>query len=220
MKTNEVLQKDVQDAIKWEPLLQAAEIGVIVKEGVVTLTGTVDNYTKKIEAETAAKNVEGVKAVIEKIEVHYDSFWSKKTDEDIANEVINALQWNWNVPNDSVKTKVEDGWVTLEGDLAWNYQRESAQNAVKNLVGVKGLTCNIKIKSDTSDNVEKVAIEKALSRNWSINDNDIEVKVNSNEVTLSGTVDSYFQKDEAEKIAWKAPGVWTVNNELSVGYFN
>ncbi len=220
MKTNENLQKDVQDAIKWEPLLQAAEIGVIVKDGIVTLTGTVDNYLKKTEAETAAKNVAGVKAVVEKIEVIYNSFWIKKTNQEIATEVISALRLNWNVPNDTVHVKVEDGWVTLDGDLAWNYQRESAKNAVKNLEGVKGITSNIKIKSDNTDTIEKDAIEKALSRNWSINDNDIKVKVNANEVTLSGTVDSYYQKDEAERIAWNAPGVWSVNNELSVGYFD
>jgi osmotically-inducible protein OsmY len=219
MKTNEDLQKEVQDAIKWEPLLQAAEIGVTVKDGVVTLTGTVDNHIKKIEAETAAKNVKGVKAVVEKIEIKYSSFWDAKTDLEIANEVISALRWNWNVPNDTVKVKVEDGWVTLEGELNWNHQREAAKNAVKNLEGVKGIYTNIKINSDRTDSVEKEAIEKAFSRNWSINDNNIEVKVKANEVTLIGAVSSYFQKDEAERIAWMAPGVESVNNELSVGYF-
>lgn len=220
MKTNENLQKDVQDAIKWEPLLHAAEIGVIVKDGVVTLTGTVDNYIKKTEAETAVKNVTGVKVVIEKIEVKYSNSWGGKTDQEIANEIISALRWNWNVPNDTVKVKVENGWVTLDGDLTWNYQRESAKNAIKNLEGVKGITNNIKIKSENTDKIEKVAIENALARNWSINDNDIEVKVKANEVTLAGTVDSYYQKDEAERIAWNAPGVWSVNNELAVGYFD
>jgi osmotically-inducible protein OsmY len=220
MKTNENLQKDVQDAIKWEPLLHAAEIGVIVKDGIVTLTGTVDNYIKKTEAENAAKNVSGVKAVVEKIEVKYDNFWNGKSDQEIATEVLSALRWNWNVPNDIIKVKVESGWVTLEGDLTWNYQRESAKNSVKNLEGVKGITSNIKIISKNADKIEKAAIENALSRNWSINDNDIEVKVKANEVTLSGVVDSYYQKDEAERIAWNAPGVWSVNNELAVGYFD
>ncbi len=219
MKTNENLQKDVQDAIKWEPLLHAAEIGVTVKDGVVTLTGIVDNHIKKTEAETAAKNVKGVKAVVEKIEIKYNSFWNDKSDLEIANAIISALKWNWNVPNDTIKIKVENGWVTLDGELTWNYQREAAKNAVKNLEGVKGIYNNIKINSDHTDTIEKEAIEKALSRNWSINDNDIEVKVKANEVTLAGVVSSYFQKDEAEKIAWNAPGVWSVNNELSVGYF-
>jgi osmotically-inducible protein OsmY len=220
MKTNESLQKEVQDAIKWEPLLNAAEIGVTVKDGVVTLTGIVDNYNKKIEAEKATKNVAGVKAVIEKIEIKYENFWSPKSDQEIATEVVNCLRWNWNVPNDTVKVKVENGWVTLDGELVWNYQRESAKSSVQNLEGIKGVTNDITIKSDSKDEVEKTAIESALSRNWSINDNDIEVNVKANQVTLVGTVDSYYQKDEAERIAWNAPGVWSVNNELAVGYFD
>ena len=220
MKTNENLQKDVQDAIKWEPLLHAAEIGVTAKDGIVTLTGIVDSYAKKMEAETAAKAVKGVKAVVEKIEIKHDNFWNPKSDQEIANEILNAFRWNWNVPNDTLKIKVENGWVTLEGELNWNYQREAAKNAVKNLEGVKGFSGKIIIKSDKTDKVEKEAIENALARNWSINDNDLQVNVNANEVTLVGMVDSYYQKDEAERIAWKAPGVSAVNNELSVGYLD
>ena len=108
MKNNAELQKDVQDAIKWEPLLNAAEIGVTVKDGVVTLTGVVDSYSKKTEAEDAAKNVAGVKAVVEKIEIKISSKWSKKDDNEIAAEVLNAFKWNWQVPEDKVKVKVED----------------------------------------------------------------------------------------------------------------
>lgn len=219
MKSNENLQRDVQDAIKWEPLLHAAEIGVTVKDGVVTLTGIVDNYVKKMEAETATKNVKGVKAVIEKIEVKYKIDATKKTDSEIATQILNAFQWNWTIPNDSVHVKIENGWVTLDGDLRWNYQREAAKNTIKNVEGIKGITNNIKIIANDTDTVEKEAIEKALSRNWSINSIAIKVSVEANEVTLSGMVDSYFQKDEAEKIAWNAAGVWSVNNELAVNYF-
>lgn len=219
MKSNENLQKDVQDAIKWEPLLHAAEIGVTVKDGVVTLTGIVDNYVKKMEAETATKNVKGVKAVIEKIEVKYKIDTTKKTDSEIATQILNAIQWNWTIPNDSVHVKIENGWVTLDGDLRWNYQREAAKNTIKNVEGIKGITNNIKIIANDTDTLEKEAIEKALSRNWSINSVAIKVSVEANEVTLSGMVDSYFQKDEAEKIAWNAAGVWSVNNELAVNYF-
>ena len=125
MKNNAELQKDVQDAIKWEPLLNAAEIGVTVKDGVVTLTGNVDNYSKKSQAEDAAKNVAGVKAVVEKIEINYSS-WGTTSDGDIAKEIISALKWNFEVPNDKVKVKVENGWVTLDGELPWNFQREAA----------------------------------------------------------------------------------------------
>jgi osmotically-inducible protein OsmY len=218
MKSNADLQKDVQDALKWEPLLNAAEIGVTVKDGVVTLTGVVNSYAKKMEAEDAAKNVKGVKAVVEKIEIKYTDSWAKKDDNEIATEVLNAYRWNWSVPNDKVKVKVEKGWVTLEGEVEWNYQKDAAKNAVKNLMGVTGVINNIKIKSETHDAVEKEDIENALRRNWSIDDENIHVKVSGSHVTLTGVVNSWYQKDEAERIAWKAPGVWTVNNDLVVEY--
>ena len=217
MKNNAELQKDVQDAIKWEPLLNAAEIGVTVKDGIVTLTGTVDSYTKKTEAEDAAKNVAGVKAVVEKIDIKL-AHWGKTTDAEIATEVLRAFKWNWQVPNDKVKVKVEDGWVTLEGELHWNYQREAARNAIQNLLGVKGVSNNINIKSETHDAIEKMDIESALRRNWSINDDNIDVEVSGTIVTLTGTVKSWYQRNEAEKIAWAAPGVWTVKNDLLVEY--
>jgi osmotically-inducible protein OsmY len=218
MKTNEELQKDVQNSIKWEPLLHAAEIGVSVKDGVVTLTGTVDGYTKKMEAENAAKNVLGVKVVVEKIEVKYDSNYDKKDDNDIANEILNAYKWNWQVPNDLVKVKVENGWVTLEGELHWNYQKTAAKDAVSKLMGVMGVSNNITIKSISKDEVEKGDIENALKRNWSLNSEDIYVHVSDHKVTLTGTVGSWYQKDEAARIAWNAHGVWMVDNELEIEY--
>ncbi len=218
MKNNAELQKMVQDAIKWEPLLNAAEIGVTVKDGIVTLTGVVDSYAKKTEAERATKNVMGVKAIVEKIEVKFTSLAAKKDDNEIAKEILNAFRWNWEVPNDGVKVKVEDGWVTLEGELQWNYQKEAARNAIKNLMGVLGVTNNIKIKSKSLDKIEQADIENALRRNWSINDSDITVVVNENKVRLGGTVSSFYQKEEAGRIAWNAPGVWMVDNEIIVEY--
>ncbi|WP_394776160.1 BON domain-containing protein [Flavobacterium sp.] len=217
MKTNEELQRDVQNAIKWEPLLHAAEIGVTAKDGVVTLTGTVDGYYKKKEAETAAKNVSGVKAVVEQIEIKYSNTFTK-TDNDIANEVLKALKDNWSVAEDRVKVKVEDGWVTLEGELTWNFQRQDAKTAISFLPGVKGVTNEIKIKSDIKDAIEKKDVEKALARSWSLNAKDITVTVNGTNVKLTGFVDSVYQKDQAEKIVWKTPGIWSVDNELVVEY--
>jgi osmotically-inducible protein OsmY len=129
-------------------------------------------------------------------------------------------KWNWEVPEEKIKVKVENGWVTLEGELQWNYQREAAKKAINNLSGVLGVTNNIKIKSETHDAIEKKAIECALQRNSSIDDLDIQVDVVGNNVTLSGTVDSFYAKDEAEQIAWNAPGVWTVDNELVIEYDN
>jgi osmotically-inducible protein OsmY len=218
MKNNADLQKDVQDAIKWEPLLNAAEIGVIVKDGIVTLTGTVDSYSKKVEAENAAKNVAGVKAVVENIEIKFTDSWAKKDDNDIAKEIINAWKWDWQVPQEKIKVKVENGWVTLEGELKWNYQKEAAKDTIKNLLGVTGVSNNITIKSESPDELEKKDIENAIGRNWSINDKDIDVIVSGHKVTIKGTVNSVYQKEQAAEIAWAAPGVWTVDNELEVEY--
>jgi len=217
MKSNAQLQQDVQDAIKWQPLLNAAEIGVTAKDGVVSLTGVVDSYAKKTEAEDAAKNVAGVTALVEKIEVRYASSHTK-TNGEIATEVVTALQARWDVPKDKVKVKVEAGWVTLSGDLGWNFQREAAEDAIKNLVGVTGVTNNLMIKSESKEAAEKAAIENALKRNWAFYENDIRVQVSGHRATLTGTVDSMYQKEQAGSIAWNAPGVWAVDNELLVDW--
>jgi osmotically-inducible protein OsmY len=218
MKTNADLQKDVQEAIKWEPLLSAAEIGVTAKEGIVTLTGSVDSYWKKTEAEEAAKNVAGVKAVVEKIEIKFANNSFKKDDNDIATEVVDNFKWNIEVPGDRVKIKVEKGWVTLEGELEWHFQKEAAKTVVRGLLGVTGVTNNITVKADTQDEIEKRDIENALERNWSLSDREITVKVSGTKVTLTGKVDSWYQKSEAARIAWKARGVWSVENDLVVDY--
>ncbi len=215
MKKNEDLQKDVQEAIKWEPLLNAAEIGVTAKNGIINLTGTVDSYSKKLAAEEAAKSVSGVKAVVEEIKINY-GVYNKTGDNEIAKEVVNALKWNFEVPNEKVKVKVENGWVNLDGELEWNFQREAARNAVKNLVGIQGVTNNIKIKSEMDDEIEKRAIQRAFARNWSIDDRAIKIKVSGNRVILNGIVHSLYQKDEAERIAWNAPGVYAVENDLII----
>ena len=217
MKTNEELQKDVQNAIKWEPLLHAAEIGVTVKDGIVTLSGTVDGYYKKTQVEDAAKNVAGVKALVEKIEVRYSKDFNK-SDNEIAAEVLKGINNIWSVPNNLIKVKVENGWITLEGELAWNYQREETKNAINYLTGVKGVTNNIKIKSEIHDSIEKKDVEKALARSWAFNSNDISVKVSGTNVTLTGIVSSIYQKEEAGRLAWKTPGIWSVENNLVVDY--
>ena len=218
MKTDSQLQQDLIAQLKWEPLLRSAEIGVSAKDGVVTLTGTVDSYAKKLEAEDAAKRVAGVKAVVEKIEVKFASNWAKKDDGDVANEIISAFKWNWEVPDDKVQARVERGWVTLEGEVEWNYQSDAAKKAVISLLGVTGVSNNIKLKTRTEDAIEKADIDSALARNWSTLNNEIGVNVSGHKATLSGTVGSWYQKDEAERIARNAPGVWNVENNLAVEY--
>lgn len=216
MKNNAELQADVQNAIKWEPLLNAAEIGVTVKDGVVSLTGTVDSYVKKMEAENATRNVLGVVAIVENIKVKFPNTWSK-SDAEIANEVLVALKSNWLIPKDTITIKVEDGWVTLGGQLPWNYHKEVAKSAVVYLAGVKGVTNNIVIKATPHDAIEQKDVELALRRS-AIDDSEITVKVSGTTVTLSGTVNSLYQKQEAGRIAWNTPGILTVTNELAVDY--
>lgn len=218
MKKNAELQLDVQNAIKWEPLLHAAEIGVTAKDGVVSLSGVVDSYVKKTEAECAAKKVIGVKAIVENIEVVFPNSWNK-SDVDVAQEVISALTANYSIPNDKVSIKVEKGWVTLSGELPWNYQRELVFESVRHLTGVKGVTNSIKIKSESRDSIEKKEVENAIARSWSVDDSDINVSVSGTTVKLSGTVNSWYQKDEAERIAWNTPGIWNVDNALIVDYY-
>ena len=146
MKNDEVLQKDVQDAIKWEPLLNVSEIGVTSIDSVITLTGIVDSYLKKSKAEDTAKAVAGVKAIVEKIEVKFINP-EDRTDNEIALEVLSALKANWQIPYKRIKVKVEDGWVTLNGDVEWNYQKDAVKTSVRNLDGVKVLTNDIDRKS-------------------------------------------------------------------------
>ena len=208
MKTNEELQTDVQNAITMEPLLHLVEIAVTVKDGVVTLTGTVDSYLKKIDAENTTQKVVGVKGIVENIEVRFPSNWTK-TDAEVANEVFSALRSNYKIPNDKVTIKVEKGWVTLEGELPCNYQRQAAKNAVSNVSGVKGVFTYIKIKSESNNEMEKYEVEKAISRNLYVAT-----------LTLSGQVLSWYQKEEAERIAWSSLGIWHIKNELQVGFEN
>lgn len=215
MKTDSEIQKNVMEELKWKPFLKASEIGVAVKKGVVTLSGTVDTYRKKIEAEAAAKKVIGVKAVAEDIEVKLSSN-GKRNDTDIAEAVLNALKWNSSVQDDKIKVKVEDGWVTLEGEAEWEYQKHSARYAVENLLGVVGLTNNIKIISKINPVDIKQKISSAFLRSATIDSERINVKTTGNVVTLNGKVRSYAEKKEAENVAWQAAGVNKVENNLEI----
>ncbi|MEN5307970.1 BON domain-containing protein [Chryseobacterium cucumeris] len=216
MKTNEQLQQDVQEAIKWEPMLHPAEIGVTASDGVVSLTGTVDSIVKKKQAENAARNVSGVKVLVENIQVKLPD--SKvKTDIEIGAEIISAFTSNVIIPQDKIKVKVENGWVDLDGELPWDYQREITENAIQFLPGIKGIFNNITINPDTKDVVSKKKVEEALKRS-AVDEREITASVSGTTVTLTGTVHSWQQKEEAGRIAWKTPGIKHLKNKLEVDY--
>ncbi|WP_291287481.1 BON domain-containing protein [Flavobacterium sp.] len=216
-KNNDVLLKEVKEAIKWEPILNSNDIDVSVNDGIVTLGGTVDNYTQKKEAQEAVKNIAGVKAVVDDVKV--DLYFSAiKSDTDIASSVIKVLRKNWAVPDHLLKVTVENGWVTLEGILHWNFQRKAADNAIRYLEGVRGVIDKIKIEAEIKNELEKEFVEKALRRSWLFDNDNIRVRVDNKTIILSGIVSSLFQKEEAERIAWNTPGVCFVDNELLVEF--
>lgn len=217
MKHNETLKNEVLEAIRLEPLLYTAQIEVSANEGIITLSGTVDSYVKKRAAEHVAGKVPGVHAVAEKIKVKFGAN-ENKTDEALASEILKALQFSPDIIKDSISVLVEDGWVTLEGKVKWTAQKEEAERAIHHLSGVRMITNNISIRSEREDDVEKAAIENALLRNWAIDDQEIEVSVLGNQVTLIGKVHSLYQRNTAERIAWNAPGVCNVHNKLTIEY--
>ena len=220
MKMDAELQRDVMNELKWEPTIHAAEIGVGVKEGVVTLSGDVDSYSKKWAIESAVRRVSGVKAVTKEIKVSLPVSY-KRTDEDVARSATNVLNWNFLVPNDRVKVKVQDGLITLTGDVDWYYQKEHAEDAVRHLVGVLGVTNSITINPPVP-RVEafevRNGIEDALKRNARLllDAEKIRVEVSGSKVILHGSVGSWADYEEAEYAAYCAPGVSQVENKLAV----
>lgn len=211
------IQSDVLAELKWEPRVQPNEIGVVVKDGVVTLTGWVDAYTKKWAAEDAAHRVRGVKAVANDIEVRLPAS-DERTDADLAAAVVRALEWDAFVPVDKLEVTVSKGWVTLKGEVEWNYQKQDAERAVRRLVGVTGVTNMITVKPRIEASELKENIEKALIRSVETDAKRITVEVDGSAVILKGTVRSWAERQEAEREAWAAPGVTSVDNRITISF--
>lgn len=215
MKTDSEIQKDVMEQLKWEPFLNASEIGVAVKNGVVTLTGMVDTYSKKVYAERAAKKVAGVKAIAEDIQVGVSPAY-RKTDAEIAEAVINALKWHTQIPDEKLKVKVEDGIVKLEGEVEWNYQRTQAKSAIENLAGVRLVNNFITVKSRITPTDIQQKINAAFQRSANIDASRITAEVVGSKVILKGKVRSFAEKDDAENAAWYASGVTSVESKIEI----
>jgi osmotically-inducible protein OsmY len=210
------LKKAVESELNFEPSIDPAEIGVAAKDGIVTLTGHVRSYWEKVAAERATERVAGVRAVVNDMDVRLPGS-SERTDEDIARAALDSLKWNVLVPPDRIKVKVSYGWVTLEGTVEWQFQKEAAEKAVRKLFGVKGVTNMVEVRARVSKGEVKAAIEDALKRSAELDAKRIKVDVEGDRVILHGTVSSRFEREEAERAAWRAPSVRTVDNQIMIG---
>jgi osmotically-inducible protein OsmY len=213
--TDSQIMKDVSDELHWDPSLQNDDIAVSVRDGVVTLAGWTKSYLDKWRAERVASRIKGVKAVVNDLDVHLPSS-STRTDPEIARAVVDALRWNPSVPADRVKVKVEKGWVTLEGDVDWYFEREAAERAVRYITGVKGVTNLVSVHAQPTAADVKEKIKEALSRGASFDADRITVEVEGHKAILKGTVRSYAERRDAERAALNAPGITEVDNRITV----
>ena len=213
--TDKELQHQVEHAIDWDPSVDASKIGVTADRGVVTLRGDVRTYAQKFAAERIALRVYGVKAVANDIEVRLDGARSR-TDSEIAPAAVQTLAWNSVIPKDSVSITVSDGMLTLSGTVDWQYQKDAAARAMRNLTGVRGVINSLAIKSGARIDDVRTRIQEAFKRSAEIDARRVNVNVMDGKVTLSGNVHSLAEREEARRAAWAAPGVTAVEDRLAV----
>jgi osmotically-inducible protein OsmY len=213
--TDKELKQHVQNALDWEPRLDAAGFGVSVDESVVTLRGNVGSYAEKVTAERVVLRVYGAKAVANDLAVHLVSGFDR-TDTEIARAALAALKWNTVVPNDRVTVTVANGWITLNGTLDWNYQKDAAARTVRDLTGVKCVSNNITVKPRVQTIDVRDKIEAAFKRSAAVDARRIAVSALDGKVVLTGNVHSWAERQEAERAAWAAPGVKQVEDHLTV----
>lgn len=214
MKSDAQLKNEVIEELQWEPTIHATDIQVSTKDGIVMLNGSVPHYAEKLAAERATQRVDGVKAIVEKLEVNLSGV-HPRPDAEIAESVVNALRSHVWIPS-HVSAVIENGWVTLTGEVTWGFQRQSAEDAIRFQAGVKGVSNHISLKPAVQPSEIKSVIEKALKRNAEIDAEHIKVSAADGKVTLAGSVSSWNERQEACSAAWSAPGVTGVANELVV----
>ena len=215
MSTDQDMQKDITAELKWDSSLRDDDIAVGVREGIVTLGGFVDSLADKGKAERVAARVKGVRAVVNEIEVKLPT-WSQRADPDIARAVLDALKWNIAVPHEHLRVKVEDGWVTLEGEVPWYHQKEAAERSVRFLTGVRGVLNLVTLKAQPTPRDVKKRIKDALHRAVEFDAEHITVEVEGNRAVLQGSVRSFAELQDAERAARNAPGITEVVNRLGI----
>jgi len=213
---DKTLRQFIIDELDFEPSIDAANIGVAVEKGVVTLTGHVANYVEKLAAERAVKRVKGVKAIAQEIEVRFSN-QPKRSDDEIAQRALDILTWSVQVPADSIQVKVEKGWITLTGAVEWQYQKQAAESAVRHLSGILGVSNMIEIEPHVAAADVHRKIMDSLKRNAEVEADSIRVVVDNGKVILEGKVKAWYERNLAERAAWSAPGVKAVEDRLSIG---
>ncbi len=215
MDQDRVLQRKVIAELEWEPAVESADIGVSVVDGVVALSGYVKSYAEKLAAERAVRRVAGAKAIAEELKVRYDTD-AKTADHEIARRILDVFGWNVLLPKDKLQVKVENGWVTLSGEVEWQYQNHEAKRVAAQINGVTGVSNNITIKQRLHPSDVRKQIEDAFERQAGLDARGVIVAVDGHKVTLSGQVHAWFERQAAERAAWAAPGVTQVVDRIAV----